>query len=99
MAGTARTFVRILDDIRLHHKSTEGRADIGNSSGMTRLVAVLLLSSACVRVQAHQREYLAKPTMNPEGAPLEQKMDTHVQEYREGSMGGAGVSGGGCGCN
>jgi hypothetical protein len=65
---------------------------------MTRLVAVLLITG-CVRVHAHQREYLAKPTMNPEAAPLEQKLDTHVQEYREGSMGGAGVSGGGCGCN
>jgi uncharacterized protein DUF4266 len=63
--------------------------------------AVLILVGAvgCVRVQAHQREHLAKPTMNPQAAPLEQKLDTHVHEYREGSMGGTGVGGGGCGCN
>lgn len=78
--------------------STEGPAHIGNSSGMARVLACLLLVG-CVRVKAYQREYLAKPTMNPEAAPLEQKLDTHVQEYREGSMGGAGVGGGGCGCN
>ena len=63
------------------------------------LVLVLVGFCGCVRVAAHQREYLAKPTMNPEAAPLEQKLDTHVEEYREGSMGGTGVGGGGCGCN
>ena len=69
---------------------------------MIRLVVVVLLaiaSGACVRVQAHQRGYLAKPTMNPEAAPQEKKLDTHVTEYREGSIGGTGVGGGGCGCN
>jgi hypothetical protein len=66
---------------------------------MRWLGLVSLLLVGCVRVQAHQREYLAKPAMNPVAAPLEQKLDTHVQEYREGSMGGTGVGGGGCGCN
>ena len=64
-----------------------------------RWLLVIVLIGGCVRVHAYQREFLAKPTMNPEAAPLEQKLDTHVQEYREGSMGGAGVGGGGCGCN
>jgi hypothetical protein len=63
------------------------------------MVLVLVVVTGCVRVAAHQREYLAKPAMNPEAAPLEQKLDTHVEEYREGSMGGTGVGGGGCGCN
>lgn len=67
---------------------------------MTRcLVLAAVLLAGCVRVQAHQRGYLAQPAMNPEAAPLEQKLDTHVQEYREGSIGGNGVGGGGCGCN
>jgi len=67
---------------------------------MTRCLALAaVLLAGCVRVQAHQRGYLAQPTMNPQAAPLEQKLDTHVQEYREGSMGGNGVGGGGCGCN
>jgi hypothetical protein len=63
------------------------------------LLVVIVAFAGCVRVAAHQREYLAKPAMNPEAAPLEQKLDTHVAEYREGSMGGTGVGGGGCGCN
>ena len=66
---------------------------------MTRWLALLVVFAGCVRVHAHQREYLARPTMNPEAAPLEQKLDAHVEEYREGSMGGTGVGGGGCGCN
>jgi len=52
---------------------------------------VIALLAGCVRVAAHQREY--------EADPLEQKLDTHVAEYREGSIGGTGVGGGGCGCN
>jgi hypothetical protein len=67
---------------------------------MSRLAILVLVGLAgCVRVAAHQREHLAKPAMNPEAAPLEQKIDTHVTEYREGSIGGTGVGGGGCGCN
>jgi hypothetical protein len=65
---------------------------------MLRIVLILALTS-CVRVQAHQREYLAKPHMSPDRDPAEQKLDEHVREYREGSLGGAGVGGGGCGCN
>ena len=64
-----------------------------------RALIVVLALSGCVRVAAHQREYLAKPAMNPEGDPAADKLDTHVQEYREGSVGGTGVGGGGCGCN
>ena len=66
---------------------------------MPRLLLVIVLASGCVRVAAHQREYLAKPAMDPQADPIEQKLDTHVEEYREGSMGGTGVGGGGCGCN
>jgi hypothetical protein len=62
-------------------------------------IVIALLLSGCVRVAAHQREYLAKPAMDPEHDPVEQKLDTHVTEYREGSIGGTGVGGGGCGCN
>ena len=67
---------------------------------MTRgLVLAAVLLTGCVRVKAYQRGYLARRSMDPQQAPLEQKLDTHVQEYREGSMGGNGVGGGGCGCN
>jgi hypothetical protein len=29
----------------------------------------------------------------------DEKLDEHVKEYREGSVGGSGSGGGGCGCN
>lgn len=70
-----------------------------------RLVALVLLLSAaggCARVKPYQREYLSKPIMafdrgghDPQATILEQ----HVYEYREGSTGGYGSAGGGCGCN
>ena len=66
---------------------------------MGKLLLVIVLAGGCVRVAAHQREYLAKPHMDPQADPIEQKLDTHVTEYREGSIGGTGVGGGGCGCN
>lgn len=65
-----------------------------------RIAAVILaLAAGCVRVQPHQRETLARRSMNPAPAPDEQKLDDHVEEYREGSIGGSGAAGGGCGCN
>jgi hypothetical protein len=67
---------------------------------MTRLFAlVLVLVTGCVRVQPHERETLARRSMNPAADPSEKKIDEHVEEYREGSIGGSGAGGGGCGCN
>src|SRR4051812_28209784 len=99
MGGRNRPDLRSIDKLPqpLAIFPTEGRARIGNGCPMMRrLVLVLVGLASCVRVQAHQREYLARPAMNPEAAPLERKLDTHVEEYREGSIGGAGVGGGGC---
>jgi hypothetical protein len=55
--------------------------------------------AACARVQPWQRELHGKRVMNPDPDAAERKLDAHVQEYREGSIGGTGVGGGGCGCN
>ena len=67
---------------------------------MMRVLLVLLaLTAACVRVQPHARETLARRSMNPQPDPSEKKLDEHVEEYREGAIGGSGAGGGGCGCN
>ena len=69
---------------------------------MTRLflcLAIAVSSTACVRVKPHERQDLARRSMDPAGDPVERKLDGHVEEYREGSIGGAGAGGGGCGCN
>ncbi len=70
---------------------------------MSRTGLLLLLltatSAACVRVRPHERQDLARRAMDPAGDPSERKLDGHVEEYREGSIGGSGTGGGGCGCN
>jgi len=66
-----------------------------------RLAAVLALATAagCVHVRPRQRETLAKRSMKFAPDPAEDELDLHMQESREGSSGGYGSSGGGCGCN
>jgi hypothetical protein len=61
------------------------------------LLAALSVAS-CARVKPYQREIHAKKSMQDK-APVDEKLEGHVHEYREGSVGGSGVGGGGCGCN
>jgi hypothetical protein len=66
----------------------------------TLLLVVLGLSSlSCVTVKATQRSVLADPIMQFEGDPQASAQLRHAIDNREGSYGGSGVSGGGCGCN
>lgn len=62
-------------------------------------LVVMLGSTGCVAVKPWERGKLSTRVMATNPDPGELKTDGHVQEYREGSIGGAGVSGGGCGCN
>ena len=68
---------------------------------MTRIALLLLASSAlaCVTVKPQQRAILADPSMQFDGEPQSSAPIRHVYQNREGSFGGDGVSGGGCGCN
>jgi hypothetical protein len=50
-------------------------------------------------VKPQQRAVLADPIMQFEGDPQASAQLRHAIDNREGSYGGAGVSGGGCGCN
>lgn len=63
------------------------------------LIIFTLAGAACVRVRPHERQELSRRAMDPAGDASERKLDGHVEEYREGSIGGAGSGGGGCGCN
>lgn len=67
-------------------------------SGITCLALVLGLSG-CTRVKPYQRELLAKRIMALDPSPEATLLEQHVFQYREGSAGGYGGSGGGCGCN
>jgi uncharacterized protein DUF4266 len=50
-------------------------------------------------VKPYERERLADPIMKVQRDALSSKHFEHVREVREGSRGGTGVQGGGCGCN
>jgi hypothetical protein len=61
----------------------------------------LLFVSACGMhaVRPTEREHLADRIMLFDDDPHEIVSDDHVLSNREGSAGGRGTSGGGCGCN
>jgi hypothetical protein len=62
------------------------------------IVSALALNS-CVTVRPQERAVLADPIMQFEGDPIVATQLHHAIDNREGSFGGSGVSGGGCGCN
>ena len=59
----------------------------------------LLFVASCVMVKPQQRALLADPIMQFDGDPQAAAQLRHAIDNREGSYGGGGVSGGGCGCN
>ena len=67
---------------------------------VTALLSLLgvLGCAGCVRVKPYEREAHSRKTMQDRDA-ADEKLEGHVHEYREGSVGGSGVGGGGCGCN
>ena len=66
---------------------------------LVSLVLALVFAAGCVTVKPQQRSVLADPIMQFEGDPQASAQLRHALDNREGSYGGAGVSGGGCGCN
>jgi len=64
---------------------------------------VLLFSflSACSNhpVQAWQKQDLARPEMQFEAVSTHRSFEEHFYFSKEGSSGGEGFAGGGCGCN
>lgn len=64
------------------------------------LVAGLMLAAgACATVAPYERERLARPDMELGRNADARAGEEHATAYREGSVGGLGSSGGGCGCN
>lgn len=50
-------------------------------------------------VNAWEKGNLTKPGMAMDADPLDQRFLQHIYTSKENSTGGAGVGGGGCGCN
>ena len=78
-----------------------------NSTGQrslstVKLVALILTSLAlcqCSGVKPWQRGKLADYSMRPDRDTLSVTLAEHVYFSREAATGGAGIGGGGCGCN
>lgn len=67
--------------------------------GLLSCLALLSVASGCVHVAPHEREYLARPSMDPKTEKGEAAFQAHLRESREGATSSYGASGGGCGCN
>ena len=70
----------------------------------TSLVLVMLAAACggCAAFnppQPWEKGTLAKPEMQLDARPLEQKANQHIYQSKEAAGGGYGVGGGGCGCN
>lgn len=83
---------------------TRGRREMAGSPFVGVLVslrslAACLLLTGCATVAPQQRAVLSDPTMQFDSEGKHEAPLRHAIDNREGSMGGTGVSGGGCGCN
>lgn len=68
------------------------------------MMLVLSLLSGCSlltpkTVRPWDRDILAKPEMQLDADAMEAEMDEKIYFSKEASRGGAGIGGGGCGCN
>jgi len=63
------------------------------------LASLALVGCATIGPKPWERDLMAKPAMNLDAAPVESAMDDHVYFSKEGTAGGRGFGGGGCGCN
>jgi uncharacterized protein DUF4266 len=62
-------------------------------------LALPLAASGCATLAPQERAILADPTMQFDAEARHDAALRHAIDNREGSMGGTGVAGGGCGCN
>ena len=62
------------------------------------IFSFLFAQTSCVTVKPWEKEKLADPIMEPQSQFVKQKLDDKFFSSREGSMGGSGGIGGGCGC-
>ena len=63
------------------------------------LLVIALAGCGRFAVRPNEKEHLADRTMQFDPDGQETNADEHVLSNREGSSGGRGTGGGGCGCN
>lgn len=67
-------------------------------TSLSILAAFWLLLNANCAIMQWQRQYLGDPIMYFDKDGDETKLNNHIYPRREGSGGGYGGAGGGCGC-
>ncbi len=67
--------------------------------GIALALGVMLSGCTTVGVKVWERDILATPYMQPDRHSIERELDDHIYFSKEGSSGGRGFGGGGCGCN
>ena len=63
------------------------------------LITVILTGCSMQPVQPWERDMLAQRKMQLDPYPNDTALDEHIYFSKEASRGGAGLGGGGCGCN
>lgn len=61
--------------------------------------AIAMAGCAHLGVQPWEREVLAREDMQLDSSALDTAFDDHIYFSKEGTSGGRGFGGGGCGCN
>jgi hypothetical protein len=72
-----------------------------NNFRIILLLIFLVFFTACSsKVKPWEKGILAEKNMQLGGGdPMAKKLNEHVFTSKEGSFGGSGIGGGGCGCN
>jgi hypothetical protein len=84
---------------RKSRRSETKATRVANALRLSVLAVLLAALSGCATVAPQQRAILADPSMRFDAEAKHEAPLRHSLDNREGSMGGSGVSGGGCGCN
>ena len=63
------------------------------------IFAVLVDGCQSLGVESWERDILARPEMQFQSTDLQLTTDDHFYFSKEGTSGGRGFAGGGCGCN
>lgn len=66
---------------------------------MTMFIVLAVTGCSMQPVQPWERDILAQRKMQLDPYPNDTYLDEHIYFSKEASRGGAGLGGGGCGCN
>ena len=63
------------------------------------LIPAVLMGCSSLGVQPWERDLLSKDEMSLGAGTMDLALDDHIYFSKEGTSGGRGFAGGGCGCN